>query len=193
MAMGPVVAALAQEDMEAARIVMRRLLWSLNDESGGIGWGAPEAMAHIMAAHAGLADEYIHMLLSYMREDGEEQWQDGEGLEHEALQRDLLRGIGFLARTMPHELLRRRVLDDLIPYLQSQDAEVRALAAQAIGLLGDSEPDKALSALEPLCNDSAPVTLDNDPKNRNKTVGAVVHAAMTRVQTRQSTGQGNAA
>ena len=24
--------------MEAARIVMRRLLWSLNDEPGGIGW-----------------------------------------------------------------------------------------------------------------------------------------------------------
>lgn len=25
--------------MDSARIVMRRLMWSLNDESGGIGWG----------------------------------------------------------------------------------------------------------------------------------------------------------
>ena len=37
--MGAVVAALATEEMESARVVMRRLLWNLNDESGGIGWG----------------------------------------------------------------------------------------------------------------------------------------------------------
>ena len=39
-AMGRVVARLADQDMEEARIIMRRLLWSLNDESGGIGWGS---------------------------------------------------------------------------------------------------------------------------------------------------------
>ncbi|MFA6901185.1 MAG: DVU0298 family protein, partial [Desulfurivibrionaceae bacterium] len=38
-AMGMTVARLADQDMEAARIVMRRFMWSLNDESGGIGWG----------------------------------------------------------------------------------------------------------------------------------------------------------
>jgi len=43
-AMGAVVARLAQQDIESSRIVMRRLMWNLNDESGGIGWGAPEAM-----------------------------------------------------------------------------------------------------------------------------------------------------
>jgi hypothetical protein len=41
-AMGVVVSDLAKKDMESARIIMRRLMWSLNDESGGIGWGAPE-------------------------------------------------------------------------------------------------------------------------------------------------------
>ncbi len=46
-AMGQVVAKLAREQMEAARIVMRRLMWNLNDESGGIGWGSPEAMAEM--------------------------------------------------------------------------------------------------------------------------------------------------
>ena len=38
--MGDAVARLAATEMEEARIVMRRFLWSLNDESGGIGWGA---------------------------------------------------------------------------------------------------------------------------------------------------------
>ncbi|MBW2196206.1 MAG: HEAT repeat domain-containing protein, partial [Deltaproteobacteria bacterium] len=53
-AMGAVVANLAEQDMESARVIMRRLMWSLNDESGGIGWGAPEAMGEIIASHDGL-------------------------------------------------------------------------------------------------------------------------------------------
>ncbi|MBI9091016.1 MAG: hypothetical protein JEZ12_17530 [Desulfobacterium sp.] len=69
-AMGKVVAALADQEMEAARIVMRRLMWSLNDESGGIGWGAPEAMAEIMAEHEGLAREFHKILISYVDSEG---------------------------------------------------------------------------------------------------------------------------
>jgi hypothetical protein len=79
-ALGAVVARLADENRESARVVMRRLMWSLNDESGGIGWGAPEAMGEITARHAGMAGEYGHILLSYLAEDG-------NYLEHEVLQR----------------------------------------------------------------------------------------------------------
>ena len=43
-AFGEVVPKLAEENLESARIVMRRLILSLNDESGGIGWGSPEAL-----------------------------------------------------------------------------------------------------------------------------------------------------
>ena len=31
-------------------------MWTLNDESGGIGWGSPEVMGEILAAHKGLAE-----------------------------------------------------------------------------------------------------------------------------------------
>ena len=48
-AMGIVTAALADARMDAARVIMRRMMWQLNDESGGIGWGIPEAMGEIMA------------------------------------------------------------------------------------------------------------------------------------------------
>ncbi|NIR18057.1 MAG: HEAT repeat domain-containing protein, partial [Desulfobacterales bacterium] len=67
-AMGRVVAKMADEDMESARVIMRRLMWNLNDESGGIGWGSPEAMAEILTCHDGLAKEYAHILISYARE-----------------------------------------------------------------------------------------------------------------------------
>jgi hypothetical protein len=96
--MGVTVARLANQDMEAARIVMRRFMWSLNDESGGIGWGAPEAMAECLASHAGLAGEYTKILVSFMREDG-------FYLELPSLQRGLMWGIGRLAQVRP-QLLR---------------------------------------------------------------------------------------
>lgn len=71
-AMGQVVSRLAADDIEQGRIVMRRLMWSLNDESGGIGWGAPECMGEIMALHRELAREFHPILFSYLveREDG---------------------------------------------------------------------------------------------------------------------------
>ncbi|SLM28145.1 conserved hypothetical protein [Desulfamplus magnetovallimortis] len=69
-AMGRVVNRMADNDIESARIIMRRLMWSLNDESGGIGWGAPEAMGEIMAQNSRLAREYRHILFSYVDKNG---------------------------------------------------------------------------------------------------------------------------
>ncbi len=134
--MGAALARLADQDLEEARIMMRRFLWSLNDESGGIGWGAPEAMAEAMCCHGTLAEEYVHMLISYMREDGEELCQDGNYIEHPLLQRGLLWGVARLSACRP-ELLRHRGAEaDILPYLSSPDAETRGLAALTCGRLG---------------------------------------------------------
>ena len=43
-AMGRVVSRQAENDMASAQNIIRRLMWNLNDESGGIGWGSPEAL-----------------------------------------------------------------------------------------------------------------------------------------------------
>ncbi len=93
-AMGIVVSRLADHEMESARIVMRRLMWSLNDESGGIGWGAPEAMGEIMARHSKLADEYHKILISYSK-------PGTNFIEHESLQEGVLWGIARLAQARP--------------------------------------------------------------------------------------------
>ncbi|MDO8946131.1 MAG: HEAT repeat domain-containing protein [Desulfocapsaceae bacterium] len=132
---GQVVPHLADQDMEAARIVMRRFLWSLNDESGGIGWGAPEAMAEIMLHHHRLAEEYLHMLLSYLHPDGPLEHQDGNFLELPALQRGLLWGIGRLASRLAPKLISLGVVADLLPYLQSEDGGVRGLSVWSLGIL----------------------------------------------------------
>lgn len=134
---GTTVGRMAGQDMESARIVMRRFLWSLNDESGGIGWGAPEAMAEIMFHSPPLAAEYLHMLVSYMREDGPEAFQDGNFIELPMLQRGLLWGIGRLIPHYRQALAQMGIAADLRQYLQSPDGDVRGLAVRCLILLGD--------------------------------------------------------
>jgi hypothetical protein len=138
-AMGVVVGKIVDEDLEAARIIMRRLMWNLNDESGGIGWGSPEAMGEILANHRKLAAEFGHILLSYTREDG-------NYLENERLQRGLIWGIGRFSQSRPD--LVKHAIPYLMPYLTSQDAFVRGTAAWVMGLLGAEEAREALVALQ---------------------------------------------
>jgi HEAT repeat protein len=145
-ATGRVVAMLADDNMESARVIMRRLMWSLNDESGGIGWGAPEAMGEIMAQSRRLADEFSRMLRSYVR-------PDENFLEHETLQRGLLWGIGRLAQAHPEHLDQTDIY--LIPFLQSGDAFHRGNAACALGHL---KSKKAAPLIEKLLKDIHQVT-----------------------------------
>lgn len=172
---GQVVPRLADEEMEAARIVMRRFLWSLNDESGGIGWGAPEAMAEIMLHHDRLAGEYLHMLISYLRPDGPLAHQDGNYIELPALQRGVLWGIGRLAAGRAQDLTARGVTADLLPYLRSEDGGVRGLAVWALGRL---QGGMACQELQPLITDTTLVRLYEEGQVRVVSVADLVKEAL---------------
>jgi hypothetical protein len=128
-AIGVVVAQLANEDMESARVIMRRLIWNLNDESGGIGWGCPEAMGEIMASHEGLAKEYAPILISFIREDG-------NFFEYEPLLCGALWGVGRLAQVRP------QLVKDSVPhvrsFLKSQNDTIKELAKWTLNSLGES-------------------------------------------------------
>lgn len=131
-ALGVTVARLAEQNMEAARIVMRRFMWNLNDESGGIGWGNPEALAECLVHHEGLAQEYTHILVAFMREDG-------FYLELPALQQGLMWGIDRLAGVRPTLLHKWQAEKYLRPYLDSEDKIVRNLATRALNRLATHE------------------------------------------------------
>ena len=137
-AMGIVVQDLAHENLERARVILRRLMWNLNDESGGIGWGSPEAMGEILARHEGLAGEYAPILLSYAN-------KDGNYLELPMLQRGLLWGIARLSEERPGLVLGS--ISHLLFYLQSKDPVIRGHAAEIMGLLGAKEARKLLLSL----------------------------------------------
>jgi hypothetical protein len=171
-AMGATVARLASEDLEAARVIMRRMIWQLNEESGGIGWGLPEAMGETMARHEGLAREYAHMLVSYIREDG-------NFLEHVPLQRGILWGIGRLAQT------RLSFMEEAIPHVESflvaADASLRGLAAWIMGIL---RVDKASGRLEALTGDRAEIVLYQQWREFRCTVGDLARQALAALRER---------
>ena len=177
--MGETVARLAEENLEEGRTIMRRLLWSLNDESGGIGWGAPEGLAEIMCHQAQLAEEYCHMLVSYMQEDGDELLQDGNFLELPSLQKGLLWGVGRLAGSRPELLSTRVTFKDVAPFLASSDPEICGLAARITGSLGMSE---AKSQLQMLMGDQREVLVYGDGELQPFTVGELAGSALQEVQ-----------
>jgi hypothetical protein len=155
-AIGHVVSIMAESAPESARIIMRRLIWSLNDESGGIGWGAPEAMGEIMAQNEMLAVEYHRILISYVDEDG-------NPLENELLERGVLWGIGRLAGARP-ELL-RKAIGPVLKQLLSPDPVKRGLAIWALLSL-KPDPESAGPLVKPFLEDESRVNIYQDGEIR---------------------------
>ena len=177
--MGDAVARIAADDLEAARIILRRFLWSLNDESGGIGWGAPEAMAECLCRDERLAGEYAHMLVSYMREDGEELCQDGNFIEHPLLQRGVVWGVARLAGCRRELLQQLGAGRDLGGYLEAEDPELRGLAALAAGRLREATLRPLLQGLRA---DTAPLSWYDEGAVHQTTVGALVRDALEELE-----------
>jgi HEAT repeat protein len=146
-AMGAVVSNLADQQMESARIIMRRFMWNLNDESGGIGWGSPEAMGDIMARHTGLAREYGAILVSYAN-------PDGNFLEHPGLQLGLLWALGRLGRIQSQ--VAQHAAEFIKPFLLAGDPNLRGMAVWAIRPAVDAQ---IRSILEPLRRDDQTIQI----------------------------------
>ena len=138
-AIGDVVSSIADDDIESARVVMRRLMWNLNDESGGIGWGSPEAMGEIIARNKKLGDEYARILISFINENG-------NYLENEILRQGVIWGIGRIAGVRPE--LVKDSMPFLIPIISSRDTVLRGLAAWAICAINPVQAESILSSIK---------------------------------------------
>jgi hypothetical protein len=68
-AVGWVAGQLARESLEKVRDNLRRLFWLMNDESGGLGWHAPEVVGEILVNVPELIVEYAHRLPSLFAEE----------------------------------------------------------------------------------------------------------------------------
>lgn len=172
-AMGQVISSLAESDLESARVIMRRFIWQLNDESGGIGWGCPESMAEAMACNMNLAEEFGCLLMSYIQ-------PQGNYLEHPILQRGVLWGVGRLANSRPQVV--RHAAGHLLAYMESADPNLRGLAAWAAGPIAgrDMLPD-----LAKLTRDPGRLSVYRDGRLVQYSVGRLAREALNAAEPRQ--------
>ena len=135
----------APRGLEQIRDIIRRLLWTMNDESGNVGWFAPEAIGEILANVPRLAREFAGLLPNFLVE---EPFERGT---HWAMVR--------VAAVMGDSPAVQKMLEEsaeiLVQSLSDKDAFTRAHAALALKRL-DRLTGAPATALE---NDQAPLSV----------------------------------
>lgn len=177
-AIGRVMQRMADENMEQARDIMRRLMWNLNDESGCSGWGSGEAMGEIMALHERLAEEFHRILASYISEEGNH-------LGNGPLERGVLWGLGRLAQARPHMV--QGSVGDLAVYLGSPDPHHRGLACWVLSRLYAPSVQPALKAL---LNDEHVIPIFHQGRVNRHTIGELAALALKRITVSADSGEG---
>ncbi len=68
-ALGRVAAVRARLGLEPVRELLRRTLWLMNDESGGLLWLGPQVLGAVLANVPRLGDEFVAIVTSFLEED----------------------------------------------------------------------------------------------------------------------------
>jgi hypothetical protein len=138
-AIGLVTARLFALDPERARKVIRQLIWNLNDESGGIGWGMPEAFGEILAVIPSFQQEYTCLLAAYISEEG-------CFIENEEVQKGVIWGLGRIRNL--DEGIKARVVPFLLKTLKNTNPPMQGITAWALGEMGIQEAGPVLNTLQ---------------------------------------------
>jgi hypothetical protein len=174
-AFGVIVAKLAEQDLESARVVMRRLMWNLNEESGAIGWGAPESMGESLARCPRLAVEFNRILISYAQEPAS---GDGNYLDHEPLRRGVYWGMARLAEKQPDLVQQGR--STFIELLQDEDAEKRALGLWGLCSVGAGQ--EVASTVRSFIDDKNVVVMYRDDQLREYLASDLAREVLAKIE-----------
>lgn len=173
-ALGETVAAIEKTDPEAAKNVIRRFLWHMNEESGNIGWGIPDAFAECLVQSPALAKTYASILCSYVYDLG----FDDNYCDNDILRRSCYWAIGRLARVRPE--LTEKSREWLRKGLRDRDSICRGMAAWALaGLPPDIMDVPALQTLVREENNDVCEIFEND-EIRERTVSDLARLALAR-------------
>ncbi len=136
-AFGRVSAIMAESDAEYVRIHLRRLIWLLNDESGGIGWRAPEMIGEVIFHNPSLFSDFIPILVNLLDMEPEDAIRFRAGW---------LWAMGRLAKVRLEDA--RAALPWILPGLNDPDPKVRGMAVWSLGKLGETLPDEIFDSLQ---------------------------------------------
>jgi len=163
-AMGVVADRLADQDPDAVREELRSLFWLLSEESGGVCWHAPEAMAEIVRRRPSEFSSYISITATLINEMAD------EDLDH--FRPGILWAIGRLGPIVAG------TIDDVLPAIEASldqaDPQARGMAIWCLGQIGRAD---LLEARADLLDDHAPVSMYQDSVLIETTVGDLVARA----------------
>ncbi len=164
-AMGAAAERIAARDPDRVREHLRRLLWLLSEESGGICWRAPEAMAEIVARRPDLFGDWVPVIAHLVVETAE------EDLQH--FRAGMLWAIGRLGPLASGDAL--DVLSAVTAALGHADPQVRGMAVWGLGRLGHRD---VLSRWPGLGQDGGRVEVYEDGEVGASTVGSLYESAL---------------
>jgi len=164
-AMGLAADRVAQVDPEFVRGHLRKLYWLLSEESGGVCWRAPEAMAEIVRRRPNLCADYVPIVVSLIVSMAE------EDLDH--FRAGALWAIGRLGPLTADHL--QSVLPAVTAALDHRDPQVRGMAVWCLGQVGQEE---LLAGRPDLSADEGPVDLYEQRRLNRTRVSDLVHRTL---------------
>ena len=134
--LGLAAVVVAEGETEFVRGILRRLLWSLNDESGGIGWKSPQGLGAIVAGRLDLFSEFVPIIISLFE------------MEEELFRPGTLWAVGCIGAQVPN--LVAQAVPWIVQLLADPDPQTRAHACRCAGQVGVQD---ALPILRDLADD----------------------------------------
>jgi hypothetical protein len=120
-AIGQASCELIATDLDYLRETCRKLIWSLSDESGGIGWSAPEIIGEIASADPKRFKDFIPLIASVYE------------IEEDVFRGGVLYALGRIARSAPELAVSYQKI--VIASLVDRDPLVKVRGLELVGLL----------------------------------------------------------
>jgi len=164
-ALGLVCRRIEETDTEFVRIILRRLFWHLNDESGAYCRGAPVGIGEIGRNAKKAFEGFRNMTVSLL---------DNEEVELKFV----IYAIGRAAESLRGAYF--DPIEKLILFLKNENPEIRGYSAFA---LGELKAKNAINELEKLRDDVSQVEI-YDGEIRKKRVNEIVEEAVNKIKFR---------
>jgi hypothetical protein len=162
-AIGLATKEISRVNPETVRNVAGRLLWMIRDESGGIGWSAPEILGEIVRNNPVLCADFAPIIASFHDE--------------KMLCAGVLRALGRIGHINAETVIYAAPI--VRSYLQSDEERLRGLAAWACGEMGINESS---GELENMTRDAGLVRIYEEGELRERKVGEIVSAALEKIK-----------
>ena len=163
-AMGLACDRIADADPDRVLQQARRLYWLMSEESGGICWRAPEALAEIVRRRPELLAEYVPIVVFLLQE------MAAEDLAH--FKAGVLWGIGRLGGIGSDHV--PEVVAAIAAALDDPDSQVRGMAVWCLAAVGEGGQ---VAGSADLLADEGPVELYEERHLTHTSVGDLVRRA----------------